>query len=162
MVNAEGKTSLCAEIFWFRYARNRKSKCHSHSLFTKIRGKCWLVSIDTNTDIHTRIKQLFLWLEARSNSLIIVVQQTQKDSKEVLLIQDLHRLRVRWFSCKKANKITLKQTLSSFFIKICSFSADDSNVKVCGLCSGSRACWILIHYANDSSVFHFLGCQLHS
>lgn len=58
-----------------------------------------------------------------------------------------------------ANKITLKQTFSSCFIKICSFSGDDSNVKVCGLCSGSWVGWILIHYANDSSVFHFLGAN---
>lgn len=42
------------------------------------------------------------------------------------------------------------------------FSADDSNVKICGFCSSRRVGWILIHYANDSSVFRFLGCQLHS
>lgn len=32
-------------------------------------------------------------------------------------------------------------------------------MKVCGLCSGSWVGWILIHYANDSSVFHFLGAS---
>lgn len=162
MVNAEAKSSLSEEIFWFRYARDRKSKCHSHSLFTKIRRKCWLVSIDTNTDIHTRIKQLFLSLEARSNSDHHSSAIRQKDSKKILLIHSLCHTRVRWFSCQKANKITLKQTFRSFFIKTCSFSADDSNVKVCGLCSGSWVGCILICYVNDSSVFHLLGCELHS
>lgn len=162
MVNAEAKSSLPAEIVWFRYARDRKSKCHSHSLFTKIRRKCWLVSIDTNIDTHTRIKQLLLSLQAGSNADHHSSAIRQKDSKKILLTHSLHRIRVRWFSCQKANKMTLKQTFRSFFIKTCSFSADDSNVKACGLCSGSWVGCSLSCYVNNSSVFHLLGCELHS
>lgn len=94
--------------------------------------------------------------------MITVVQQTKKDGKKISLIHNLHHLRVRWLGYKKANKITLNQKFSSFFIKIHSFSAVTQMWKFVVFCSGSQAGWILIHYANDSSVFHFQGCQLHS